>query len=585
MALDGVMLGLIADEIRESVLLSKVDKVHQPTRDEIILVMRGAGGVHRLLISVKASGPRIQLTEYAVENPAQPPMLCMLLRKKLGGGRLCDVRQIGSDRVLMLDFDCVNELGDREKLTLSVEIMGRCSNAVLINERGVILEAMKRVDCTMSSQRLILPGMQYELPPAQDKLDIKTADPEEACRAITDKKGERLDKAVLSCVQGVSPVVCREIAYRATRATDTPVDELTGEMTERLGFFLRRLAETARGEGCAATMITDATGRPIDMTFMRVEQYGDKAVTKEYPGFSRMLDDFYHQRDTVDRMRIKAHDMLKVITNACERISRRLAFQRAELEEAAGRERLRLCGDLINANIYRLSKGDVICELENYYDAEGKTERIALDPMLTPAQNAQKYYRDYRKAQTAEKYLSRLIAQGESELEYLDAVLDELSRARDSRELAEIRAELADEGYIKKQKQTAKKQPAALPPIKYISGDGYTILVGRSNRQNDRLTLREASKNDIWLHVSKQPGAHVIISAKGGEIPDSTVEQAAELAAYYSKGRDSGLTAVDFTLVRHVSKPQGAKPGMVIYTDYQTVYVRPEHSLAASETK
>lgn len=580
MALDGIMLGMIAEQIKQTALGAKIDKVQQPSRDELVLILRGPGCNCRLLISVRASYPRVNLTSHTMENPAQPPMLCMLLRKKLCGGRLVDIRQPGCERVIMLDFDCVNELYDHETLTLAVEIMGRCSNAVLFNEKGIVLDALKRVDITMSSQRIILPGAQYELPPAQDKLDARTVSADEIAARVLELEDRTLDKAVLSVVQGVSPIICREISYRVSGQTDARVCELTDAQREKVHYHIESLCAYARGEKCEPTLVCDLSGKPIDLAFMRVEQYSTGAVTRGFDDCSGMLDAFCYERDLSERMKVKSHDLLRTITAAADRTARKLAIQRRELEQARERDTLRLYGDLINANIYRLEKGSVTCELENCFSEDYEPVRIKLDPMLTPAQNAQAYYREYRRMQNAENHLVGLIEQGEREEEYLDSVLDALSRARSSAELADITTELAEQGYIRRQ-GSANKRQSALPPEKFMSDDGFEILVGRNNKQNDRLTLKEAAKNDIWLHVSKMPGSHVIVRQRDGVRPsDKAIEQGAIIAACRSSARDSGLVPVDFTEVRHVSKPQGAKPGMVIYTHQQTVYVKPDAQLA-----
>lgn len=594
MALDGVMLGLIGKEIKERALGARVDKIHQPSREELVFVLRTREGTLRLLVSAGANHPRVHFTESFIENPAQPPMLCMLFRKKLGSARLCDVRQYGSDRVLMLDFEAVDELGDRQILTLYVEIMGRCSNAILTSQDGRVIDSVKRVDLSMSSVRPVIPGVEYMLPPQQDKIDLRSGGDEIGSDGIgSDEIGDdmidaamskvlsageiRLDKAILSAVMGISPIVSREIAYCVSGGCDSFVSELGGSERDALRGQLTQLRAVMADGGATPVMVSDKSGKPVDITFFVPNQYGTGADIKSFESFSALLDNLYSVKDQYERMRVKEKGLIQTLTSSCERIAKKLAIQKIELERAENREGLRKLGDLITANIYRLKKGDTVCDLTDYETGEDVT--VTLDPRLTPPQNAQKYYKEYAKMKTAEQHLVKLIAAGEKELAYLNSTLDVLSRAATVRELAEIREELEEGGYIRKQNSKAKK-PAALPPIKYISDDGFTILVGRNNKQNDRLTLKDSMKRDIWLHVSKQPGSHVIIVSDGREIPSSTIEQAAIIAAYHSSARDAGLTAVDFTLVRHVSKPQGSKPGMVIYTDQTTVFVRPAPELA-----
>lgn len=577
MALDGAMLGLIGKEIKDRALNAKVEKIHQPSREELVIVLRGREGSMRLLVSARANSPRVHFTDCFIENPAQPPMLCMLLRKKLGGARLIDVRQNGSDRILMIDFDAVDELGDRQILTLFVEIMGRYSNAVLTAQDGTIIDAVKRVDISMSSVRPIIPGMKYAFPPPQEKSDINIEGVENAYQRIISDNSRRLDRAVLAEVMGISPIVAREIAFCASGSVDFEVGRMTVSHENNLLNSLENLKSRMNGENICPVMISDESGKPVDITFFMPEQYGCGIKVDSFDSFSELLDTLYSVRDSRERMRVREKSILQTLSSSCERISKKLAIQRAELEKAQDREELRKLGDLITANIYRLKKGDTVCDMIDY--ETGLEVTVTLDPRLTPSQNAQKYYKEYNKSKTAEHHLTGLIADGEAELIYLNSALDSLARATTVRELAEIREELEDGGYIRKQGGKSRR-PAALPPIRYMSDDGFVILVGRNNKQNDRLTLKEASKKDLWLHVTKRPGSHVIIESQGKEIPPATIEQAAILAVYHSSARDSGLTAVDFTFVRYVSKPQGSKPGMVIYTDQTTIFVRPDVRLA-----
>ena len=577
MALDGATLSLMRRELAERLVGAKVDKVQQPTREELVLIMRSREGTFRLLISARAACPRINITSQTIENPAQPPMFCMLMRKKLCGARLEAVRQQGMDRVLMLDFEAINELGDRCLLTIIVEIMGRCSNAILVDGDGKIIDALKRVDGAMSTMRMILPGLKYSQPPQQDKLNILESSTEDICRRITDCAGLPLSKACLNSVQGISPIVARELAHRVSPACDAVVDELTDTLRRSLEYHIDALRQTLV-DGGTPTLVSEGD-RAIDLTFTAPTQYGERVQLTECGSYSELLDKFCGSKDHAERMKVKEQDLLRLLANAADRTARKLTAQRKELEEAAKRDQLRLYGDLINANIYRLTKGDSFCELENYFDPECATVRILLDPTLTPAQNAQAYYKEYRKAQTAESHLVPLIEQGEHELLYIDSVFDALSRAGTAAEVAEIRTELTEGGYIKKQTGGKNRQPALAQPMAFVSDDGFDISVGRNNRQNDRLTLKDAANSDTWLHAAKIPGSHVVIHAHGQPIPDSTMEQAAILAATYSRGAEQGLVAVDYTRIKNVSRMPGGKPGLVNYVDYKTVYVRPDPEL------
>ncbi|MDD6396360.1 MAG: NFACT RNA binding domain-containing protein [Firmicutes bacterium] len=577
MALDGAMLHLIKKELEEGALGAKVDKVYQPSREMIILAMRGKNINNKLLISASANSARIHFTDRAVENPAQPPMLCMLLRKKLCGARLSAIKQVDLERVLLLEFDAHNELGDEIVLTLAVEIMGRHSNIILVDERGLIVDSVKRIDSDMSSMRFILPGLKYELPPAQNKINLKNVECGEIIDKIKSCKGLKLDKAILNNVQGFSPIAAREISFRATGSTDLVTDDLTASDYEKLLYNLEKF-KSMLDEKSNPTIVS-SNGKLIDFTFFYPMQYGASAISYEYKSYSEMLDNYYFKRDLSERMKSKSQDLLKVLTNSSARISKKIAIQREELKKCANREQLRINGDLVTANIHLLKKGDVIAEVVNYFSEDCSMVKIKLDPTLTPAQNAQKYYKEYRKAQIAETHLVKLIAQGEDDLKYIDSVFDALSRAESERELAEIRSELTEEGIIKSQKNNSAKQPPKLPPLKFISDDGFTILIGRNNQQNDKLTLKDSRNYDIWLHTLNIPGSHTVIVCENNQPPNRTIEQAAQLAAYHSSAKNSGLVAVDYTLIKYVTKPRGAKPGMVIYTHQSTVYVHPDEEL------
>ena len=578
MALDGVMLHLIKKELENGILGAKVDKVFQPSREMLILAMRGKNMNRKLLISASANSARIHFTEYSVENPAQPPMLCMLLRKRLCGARLSAIEQPGLERVLLLKFDAHSELGDEITLTLAVEIMGRHSNIILIDERGLVIDSVKRIDSELSSMRLVLPGIKYELPPAQDKMNLLDGSADRAAEAVINCKGQKLDRTLMTVIQGISPVAAREIAYRSTGFTDFLIDGMSEQQCDKLRYNLFELQKLLDGNG--EPNLIAINDKPIDFTFIYPRQYGASAISSEYGSYSAMLDEYYYRRDLNDRMKSKAQDILKLLANSSARIAKKLDIQREELKKCADRERYRRNGDLINANLHMLQKGDIIAEVVDYYSEDCSTVKIKLDPMLTPAQNAQKYYKEYRKLQVAEQHLTSLIVQGSSELEYIDSVLDLLSRAESERELAEIRQELTDEGIIKKHRIAYGKLPPKLPPLRFRSDDGFAILVGRNNRQNDSLTLKESRNYDIWLHTLNVPGSHTVIVCDGQQPPNRTIEQAAQIAAYYSGARQSGLVAVDYTLIKYVSKPRGAKPGMVIYTHQSTLYVHPDEALA-----
>ncbi|QAT49518.1 fibronectin/fibrinogen-binding protein [Caproiciproducens sp. NJN-50] len=580
MALDGAFLRHLKREIEETAAGARVDRIYQPNRDEILFLLRSRDGAFRLLLSARANSARVHFTRYAPENPKEPPMLCMLLRKKLSGARLAGVRQPELERLLFLDFDSVNELGDQVRLTVAVEVMGRYSNIILIDRDGNIVDALKRVDAGMTSGRLVLPGLRYRLPPPQDKLCLLSSGREEIIERLRAIPGDmELSKALLSSLQGLSPVVCRELAFLTGRGRELTLRGMVQEQWGRLSFFLGSVSDTIRNASGDPWTACTTDGKPLDFSFLRIGQYGSAAVVRQEKSFSGLLDDFYEERDRIARMKARSQDLLRVLTNASDRLNRKINAQRAELEQCSKRDNLRVFGDLVNANLYRLEKGQSSAVLENFY-AEGQPGvAVPLDPALSPVQNAQKYYKEYRKQRTAEEILTVQIQRAEQELAYLDTVFEELSRAADEKDLNEIRGELEGEGYFRTQRKS-KRRAAVQGPMQFESSDGFRILVGRNNSQNDLLTLRQAGKNDLWFHTKNIPGSHVVLFTQGREATSAAVAEAALLSACYSRGRDSSNVAVDYTLVRNVSKPQGAKPGMVIYVRNKTVFAEPDRKTA-----
>lgn len=586
MALDGTLLRQIRHELESCLIGARIDKIHQFSREEMIFVLRlpqptedGSRTV-KLYLSAGADSPRIHLTSASFENPKSPPMFCMLMRKYLGSAKLIEIRQIGLDRILHLVFETRNEMGDLIQLTVAIEIMGRHSNIILIDETGRVIDSIKRIDDTMSSVRPILPGVRYTLPPAQDKLDLIDVTPEQIEQRLRNGKDTPLSKALLSAVQGVSPIVCREIANYVFLGDDCVISEMTENHFDRLRFFLTKVIDYAKNYTGTPTSVIDSRKKPMDFSFMDIHQYGGSMFTRTYDTYSQLLDDFYTQRDNIQRMRHRSADLLKVLANTADRIARKLSLQQKELADCSDRETWKIYGDLINANLYSIQKGDRTATLVNFYDENQAEVTIPLDPRKTPAQNAQKYYGEYRKADTAEKKLRELIEEGQQEAIYIDSVFDALTRAQTNDELSAIRAELAEQGYLRKKGPAPKKgKETKLAPKRYRSDDGFLILVGRNNVQNDQLTLKDARGRDVWFHTKNIPGSHTIVVSDGQEVPDSTLNQAAIIAAANSKAADSAQVPVDYTLIKNVKKPRGAKPGMVIYVNYQTAYVTPDFEL------
>ena len=576
MALDGITLGLVKKELESYLIGSKIDKVHQPSKNELVFIMRTRNGAYRLYLSCDGQSPRVHMTRYNLENPKVPPMLCMLLRKRLSGAMLTSINQVQNDRILIFEFDGTTDIGDKTKYYVICEIMGQRSNIIFCDIDYRIIDAVKRIDEEKSSVREILPGLKYELPPIPEKCDILTDNTEKIVDAILDKPEKMLSKSILDTLEGISPIVSREIAYR-TVFGDKQTGMLSNIEKERLNAEISTIKSEIVNNN-SFYMLSSIDNVPFDFSFANIRQYGNALIKKEYDSISELLDDFYFEKDKINRIKRKASDLFKILNNAVERTSRKINNRRLELEKSENREQLRIFAELITANQYRLTEKSSVYTVENYYD-NCNTVEIPVNPALTAQQNAQKYFKEYKKATNAEKLLHNLIEEGEQELVYLDTVLDTLSRADSDREITEIRDELEKGGYVKSRKGNKQKKDKPLPPIEFKSSDDFTILVGRNNVQNDILTLKTAKNYDMWLHVQKHAGSHTVIIADKKEITETAIFEAACIAAYHSKAKDSSSVAVDYTLIKNVKKPAGAKPGKVIYNTYNTVYVTPQKEL------
>ncbi len=577
MPLDGITLNLLKNELSQYIVGSRIEKIHQPSKDELVFHLRSREGAYRLLVSASANSPRLHLTVNAPENPATPPMLCMLFRKHLTGAVITDIRQLGLDRVVFIDLSGTNEIGDAVTFTLCVEIMAKHSNIILVNSEGNIIDSVKRVDFTQSSVRQILPTFKYELPPRQGKLNLTEIQPDEGVNAVKKCTNKRLSGAILETIEGISPLISREIATFACGG-DIGVAEMNEINCQRLENKLTEIRNMLISGKANPTMLMREGVKPYDFTFTDITQYGFTVTPRPFDSFSQLLDDFYYEKDRFERTKQRSQSLLKLLTNAASRAARKLQSRQAELEACADRDTLRIYAELILANQYRLEKGSLFYDLENFYDNNNPV-RIPADPALSPSANAQKYFKEYRKAKTAEGMLGELIEQSEQELAYLESVIDSVNRADGYTELAEIRNELYEQGYLKRAKNDKTKKAKPMPPMEYVSDDGYTILVGRNNVQNDILTFKTAAKDDSWFHTQKIPGSHVVVIGNGDIIPELTCRQAAILAAYHSGGRESSQVAVDYTEVRSLKKPVGAKPGKVIYHTYNTMWVTPDREL------
>ena len=575
MALDGIYLNFLVAEVNELLAGAKVDKIHQPSKNELVFIMRTRGGMHKLYFSADANSPRFAVVNAVPENPQTPPMLCMLFRKRLVGATLVSVEQYGLDRIAFFNFDATNEIGDRVKLTLAVEIMAQHSNVILFDSDNRIVDALRRVDSEKSSYRLVLPGAQYKLPPPQDKLDIRSVEPQEICQGVLSLLNSKLSSAILKTMQGVSPLLSRELAYRVC-GDDKGITELSTEEKMNLLCEISALKTMVTSGDTKPTMVLDESEKPMEFSFMPITQYGSAYKVIEKTDVFELLEGFYSERDRVLRTRSKGAELFKLLDNAIERTSRKLNNQQEDLRKCADREDLRIKAELITAVQYKLEKGVSVYEVENYYD-NNNIVKISVDPALSPSQNSQKLYKEYRKACTAENMLIKLIEEGEQDLAYLKSVKDLLERSTLEREFGEIKDELISQGFIKP-KKSGKKQmkKQALPPLEFKTSQGLTVLVGRNNIQNDKLTFKVGRKGDMWLHAQKCPGSHVLLLSDGGEIPDDAIVEAAEIAAYYSSAKDGTIVTVDYTDVKNIKKPNGAKPGFVVYYTYYSVNVKPK---------
>ncbi len=572
MAIDGIFLHFLKNEIGSFAIGAKVDKIHLPTKYELVLTLRTRTESKKLFISVSGNSPRINFTDYTPENPMTPPMLCMLLRKQLLGAVVKDIRQIGFDRILLIDFDATNEIGDRVRRTLVVEIMAQYSNCILLDENGIIIDSLKRVDASKSSFREILPQRAYKLPPQQNKLSILENSPEEIAAAVFGLQTKKLSSAVMSALAGISPLMSKELAYRIT-LSDTDVSEMTPMMKDRLLHELSLLKHAVESGEMKPCYLTDINGNYIDFSYLPLTFYDNSAQMNFTESLSAILDIFYFEKERLQRAKSKAEDLFKTVSSLIERTSKKINLQREELSASEEAETKRIYAELINANLYSLEKGRDVYEVQNYYD-NYNTVKIPVQAHLSPSANSQRYYKEYRKAQTARKMLTELIEKGTNDLEYLLSVQDELSRAETERELQEIRAELSSAGFLKSKTGTKNKKNAPLPPLEFEAPDGFKVYVGRNNIQNDNLSFKKASKNDIWFHAQKAPGSHVVLSLEGREATNKAMEFAASTAAYFSSVKDRGMVEVDYTKVRNLKKPPASNPGFVIYHIYNTVYVK-----------
>lgn len=565
MALDGIVIKNIVSELNKTLTGSRVDRIYQPERDELTIVFPEG----RLTVSVNPSSARVCMSTAKKENPQQAPMFCMLLRKHLTPARLERVYQDGFERIIIMEFDARNDMGDSVKKKLICELMGRHSNIILTDEDGRIIDSIKHIDVSVSSVRQILPGLMYEGAPTQHKQNPLTASEEDIENALLGfDKYTPSDKALLEAFTGLSPMACREIAFRATGCTDTPICDA------------ENLAETAKGffddiKSCSFTPCTVyIDDKKEEFSSFLPKQYGRRAKIVAAESVSEVLESFYEGRDAQARQKQKTAAVSKLVSNLIAHASKKINIYKNTIKDSENRDSFKLKGDLLVANIYKLKGGESSITVENFYDESLPEVKITLDPQKTPSQNAQRLYAKYTKLKTAGEVAAEMLEKTEEELTYLLSVQQFISEIKTSSDLSQIKEELHEGGYIKKSKGRQKPQKAK--PMELESSDGFKILVGKNNIQNDYVTFKLSRSRDIWLHTKNIPGSHtLIVRGNADEIPESTIIEAANICAAHSKAKDGVKVPVDYTEIKNVKKIAGAKPGMVIYDNYNTVYVTP----------
>ncbi len=578
MAFDACFLSCIVHEINAIASGGRIEKIYQPERDEIIIQMRTREGGRRLLINAGSNNPRISFTVVQKENPMQAPMFCMLLRKHLTGALLCSVEQLEFERVAMLTFDTRDEMGFECKKHLIAEVMGKYSNLIFADENMKVISSLKTIDFTTSSLRQVLPGMRYELPPAQSKTDPRKTSYDEflsLAKAFPPEKSA--DKFITSSYLGISTAVAREMVYRATEHFDTPISQC--RIKDLFEQFTDIFNVISSAEFCPTVVYVG--GAPIEYSFISLSFYGEDANYISFVTLSQALDSFYAERDRENRIKQRAADILRMLTNAESRLIKKIDQQEKEIVDCQKGEQYKKIGDLITANIYMLRRGERSVELVDYEawnEEKQDYEKIVieLDERLTPSGNAQRYYKLYNKSKNAKVELSKQIDIAQNELTYIYSVFDALTKAESTADLTEIRDELYRSGYASKMRGYAASKKEHRPaPLEFRTTNGYKVLCGKNNYQNEYITHKVAEKNDYWFHAKNVAGSHVIMITNGEEPPAEDFTDACEIAAYHSKARDGQLVAVDYLLCRGVKKVAGAKPGFVIYNNNWSAYVTP----------
>ncbi len=579
MAYDGILMAGLTDELKSRLVQGRIDKIHQPEPDALVIHIKSGREKAMLYISANSNLPHVTLLDRKMDNPLKPPMFCMLLRKHLSGGRILDIHQHMSERVIMIDVEARNELGDLTVKRLIIEIMGKHSNIILVDSSdNIILDSVKRIPISVSRIRQILPGLRYEFLET-DKLDLKTTTKVEFdAKLEATSSSKMVFKWLYMSYQGFSPALARAICFDAHIAESADVTALGANDLSNLWDTLASLKDTLENKSFKPVIIREKnTGKYTDLSSVPLHQYTEMDYDIEYnKSIAYVISEYYSRKDQVNRMLHKTQNLRKFLSQRIDRLLNKLQKLKEEQLYAENASESKVYGELILANLYQIEKGMHQAKVLNYYDPESPEITVKLDTRLTPTENSQKYFKKYNKLKTAQEKLAVQIAEAESDLAYLEQVQSAVELSDDPINTEEIRQELVESGLLKKKYQKKEKKTKRSAPLKYTSSEGFEILVGKNNVQNDYLTLKLASNKDMWLHTKIIPGSHVIIRTQGQTVPEQTIYEAACIAAWHSKGRLSGQVPVDYTPVKHVTKPSGAKPGMVIYATNQTLYVTPD---------
>lgn len=580
MPFDGLVINSLVHELQNALIYNRIDKIYQTESDEIIIKFRNISDNNILLISANSNFPYICLAKQQKNNPLNPPMFCMLLRKHVQGGKIINVKQIDFERIIVFTIESYDELGNRCYKDIIVEIMGKHSNIILVDKNsGVIIDSIKRIPFSISRQRQVLPGLKYKYPPSQEKINVFKSKYNEFLNQLTSsKENQAIHKVLYKSFQGISPIIAKEICIRSNIDFDTPISDLKENHLKKIWIEFMVIKENIEQRNFNPNIIIDGNNRLIDFSSLDLKIYNSTNFIKIYNNsISKTISQFYFEKDKHERIKQKSMSLKKLINTRLERLYNKLQKQKEELIIAREADKYRLYGELILSNLYKISKGMTKIEVENYYDKNLSKIIIPLDLRLSPTENSQFYFKKYNKFKNALSKITEQLKETNEEIKYMENVLVNLENTDDIENIEDIKNELIEQKILKKRNKTSKKTKS-LPssPNKYLSSDGFIIESGKNNKQNDYLTLKSASKNDIWLHTKDIPGSHVIIKTYGKKVPETTIIEAAKIAAYHSKGRFSSNVPVDYTIVKHVKKPSGAKPGMVIYDYFKTVFVTPD---------